>query len=133
MELKREIKLALVGDARVGKTSWVSRHIDGEESPHYIPTIGYKCRQCLFPTNLGEFMFDIWDISGSHSTAQDRAKWIHDIDAAIIMVDMANLASIENAVNWYIAAFSLELEKQRAEMDEATKGFQLPDDDDAEL
>ncbi|CAI7674201.1 unnamed protein product [Penicillium pancosmium] len=101
MDLNRNIKLALVGDARVRKTSWVSRQLYGEEAPDYTPTIGYECRRCSFSIiNLGTVTFEIWDISGSHSTAQDRAKWIHDSDAAIIMVDLADQASIENVVYW---------------------------------
>ncbi|KAJ5240909.1 uncharacterized protein N7469_002500 [Penicillium citrinum] len=51
--------------------------------------------------NIGCAKFDFWDISGAQSTSQDRAKWMEDGDAAIIMVDLADRASIENATCWY--------------------------------
>ncbi|KAJ5569291.1 GTP-binding nuclear protein gsp1/Ran [Penicillium hetheringtonii] len=35
---------------------------------------------------IGVCTFGIWDISGSYSTSQDRANWIEDSDAAIIMI-----------------------------------------------
>ncbi|KAK5789667.1 hypothetical protein VI817_008790 [Penicillium citrinum] len=65
--------LLLVGDAGVGKNSY----------------------------NIGCAKFDFWDISGAQSTSQDRAKWMEDGDAAIIMVDLADRASIENTTCWY--------------------------------
>ncbi|KAJ5392289.1 hypothetical protein N7509_007779 [Penicillium cosmopolitanum] len=201
---KKEIKLALVGDAGVGKTTWVSELIGPELPARATATaeIGYKRRGYYFPTTIGTFFLNIWDISGSHTTtAQERAQWIHDSDAAIIMVDLADRASIENVVYWYnptkifgsdemgnmpvlyesyvdlagpevnqmeaaprgsrderpikwileqligqkveifigcctgipAPTHNPELEKYKAEMDEAAKDFRLPDEDDGDL
>lgn len=51
--------------------------------------------------NLGRARINIWELSGSHNIAEDRAKCIEDSDAAVIMVDTGDRTSIENAVNWY--------------------------------
>ncbi|CAI7592973.1 unnamed protein product [Penicillium pancosmium] len=99
--LERNIKVALVGDARVGKTNWCNKGIAGEDTDEYIPTINYQSRERGFCSTIGLCTFDFWDISGSHSTPQDREKWIEDSYAAIIMVDLANQESINNTILWY--------------------------------
>ncbi|KAJ5376328.1 hypothetical protein N7509_013214 [Penicillium cosmopolitanum] len=99
--LERNIKVALVGDACVGKSNWVSMFLDDYVSDDYVPTINYQSRLRKFSSTIGVCTFDIWDISGSHSTPQDRAKWIEDSDAAIIIVDLANQDSINNTILWY--------------------------------
>lgn len=50
-------------------------------------------------------MFNVWDISGSHSQPEDRAKWLKNSDAAIIMVDLAQKSSVDNAITWYRMLF----------------------------
>ncbi|KAJ5966210.1 hypothetical protein N7481_012924 [Penicillium waksmanii] len=99
--LGKQLKIVLVGDARVGKSSWLSQQLEGFYEPEYTPTNGYNSERLDCQTNIGLAQTMIWDISGSNSTAQDRAKWMEDCDAAIIMVDLADRASIENTVSWY--------------------------------
>lgn len=44
---------------------------------------------------------DLWDISGSQSTVSDRQIWLKNSDAAIIMVDLAQSVTFENALRWH--------------------------------
>ncbi|KAJ5403294.1 hypothetical protein N7509_003165 [Penicillium cosmopolitanum] len=97
--LERNIKVTLVGDARVGKTNWVNMGIDGEDTDDYIPTMNYQSRLRAFSSSF----FDDWWF-----TPQDRAKWIEDSDAAIIMVDLANQESINNTILWYREIISFQ-------------------------
>lgn len=44
---------------------------------------------------------ELWDVSGSQSKLRDRQSWLRSSDAAIIMVDIAQPITFENALRWY--------------------------------
>ena len=58
-----EVKLVIVGDIGVGKTTFTRRIVDSYERK-YLATIGVERIQAKFLTSLGRFKFNIWDPSG---------------------------------------------------------------------
>lgn len=44
---------------------------------------------------------ELWDVSGSQSKLRDRQSWLKDSDAAIIMVDLAQPITFQNALRWH--------------------------------
>ncbi|KAM9945334.1 hypothetical protein ACTFIT_003590 [Dictyostelium discoideum] len=58
------IKLILVGDSGVGKTTFLKRHIIGEFQKSHIPTVGVELSNLILYTNIGNVNFDIWDTCG---------------------------------------------------------------------
>lgn len=54
-----QYKLVLVGDGGVGKTTLVKRHITGEFTKGYVPTLGVEVKSLMFNTNYGPVTFDI--------------------------------------------------------------------------
>ncbi|KAM9980849.1 hypothetical protein ACTFIY_003150 [Dictyostelium cf. discoideum] len=62
---KGPIKLVLVGDSGVGKTTFLKRHIIGEFQKNHIPTNGVELNNLILYTDIGNVNFDIWDISGA--------------------------------------------------------------------
>lgn len=59
-----QLKLVLVGDGGVGKTTFVKRHITGEFEKKYVATMGADVRSIPFTTNMGKIIFNVWDTAG---------------------------------------------------------------------
>ncbi|CAI7616979.1 unnamed protein product [Penicillium pancosmium] len=51
--------------------------------------------------SAGRVNLELWDVSGSQSKLRDRQSWLRNSDAAIIMVDLAQPITFENALRWH--------------------------------
>ncbi|KAF2074756.1 hypothetical protein CYY_003944 [Polysphondylium violaceum] len=95
------VKLVLVGDGGVGKTTFVQRHISGEFETRYIPTLGVSVKTIAFYTNYGKFIFNIWDTAGQEKFGGLRDGYYIQGQCAIIMFDVTSRLSYKNCPNWY--------------------------------
>jgi len=95
------VKLVLVGDGGVGKTTFVQRHRTGEFETRYIPTLGVAVHQLAFYTNYGKFIFNIWDTAGQEKFGGLRDGYYIQGQCAIIMFDVTSRVSYKNCPNWY--------------------------------
>jgi GTP-binding nuclear protein Ran len=83
----QQYKIILVGDAGVGKTTFIARHTTGRFDINYIPTIGVAVRDVLFMTNHGEIQFNVWDLAGQEKFGGSYDGYYQDADGAIAMFD----------------------------------------------
>ena len=70
----REIKLCMLGETRVGKTSLVVRFAKDKFNPHSEPTIGASFMTKNIVHQGMEYKFNIWDTAG-----QERFKGITNL------------------------------------------------------
>eukprot|EP01083_Nonionella_stella_P019872 55165_1 len=64
-----QLKLVLVGDGGVGKTTFVKRHKSGEFEKKYVATLGVEVNRLTFFTSLGAINFKCWDTAGHEKFA----------------------------------------------------------------
>jgi small GTP-binding protein len=94
------VKLVLLGDGGVGKTSLISHFLKKSIPKKYIPTIGsiiskqeYKLKNRLLKVN-------IWDIGGQRSFNPLNPSFYTNVDAAYLVFDLTKpketLAEIKN-------------------------------------
>ncbi len=84
-----EINVLLVGDPAVGKSTYINRLVTGHFVSHYQPTENMK--EYKFP--FGNIVFNIFD----GPLVQGLTK---RVQFAIIMFDVTNRTSYDNAFNW---------------------------------
>jgi GTP-binding nuclear protein Ran len=94
-------KLVLVGDAGVGKTTFVKRHKIGEFEKTYLPTQGVEVHKLPFHTTYGPVVFDAWDTAGQERFSGLRDGYYIDGKAAILMFDVTNRDSYKNIPHWH--------------------------------
>ena len=58
------IKVVLVGDGAVGKSTFIARNLTGEFECKYVPTMGVDVRILKTHTNYGRTDFECWDTAG---------------------------------------------------------------------
>ncbi|EFA82784.1 GTP-binding nuclear protein Ran [Heterostelium album PN500] len=95
------IKLVLVGDGGVGKTTFVKRHLTGEFETRYIPTLGVNVVTLPFFTNYGKIVYNIWDTAGQEKFGGLRDGYYIQGQCAIIMFDVTSRVSYKNVPNWH--------------------------------
>ena len=83
------LKLVLVGDGGVGKTTFVKRHLTGEFEKKYIPTLGVEVHPMSFHTSKGEYTFDVWDTAGQEKFGGLRDGYYVGGKCGIIMFDVS--------------------------------------------
>lgn len=96
-----ELKLILVGDGGVGKTTFVKRHLTGEFEKKYIATIGVEVHPMEFFTSKGKVKFNVWDTAGQEKLAGLKDGYYIDAHCAIIMFDVCSRITYKNVPKWH--------------------------------
>jgi len=84
------LKIAVLGEGGVGKTSIVNLY-SGKEFPNiYIPTIGSNIRRKEYKLEDEHIRVNIWDIGGQKSFNPLNPSFFANIDAAFLVFDLSN-------------------------------------------
>ena len=96
-----EIKVCLLGDINVGKTSIASRYCKNTFNDLYINTIGgaYQ-QQSVTLSNGTKIRLHIWDTSGQDRFRSMTNLYYNDAQVAILTYDVTNEQSLESLNYW---------------------------------
>ena len=96
-----EIKICLLGDVSVGKTSIASRFCKNSFNENYINTIGGAYQQQNIVLNNGaKIKLHIWDTSGQDRFRSMTNLYYRDAQVAILTYDVTNDQSLESLNYW---------------------------------
>lgn len=96
-----ELKMILVGDGGVGKTTFVKRHLTGEFERKYIATQGVEVHPMEFNTTKGRIKFNVWDTAGQEKLSGLRDGYYIDAHCGIIMFDVCSRVTYKSVPKWY--------------------------------
>lgn len=95
------LKVMIIGDTSVGKSSLVSMYINNMFEEEYQPTIGMSfAEKKLQITKHMVLDFNIFDMSGLKNFARTRKSFYNNTDILFIMYDVSDPKSIENLSTW---------------------------------
>ena len=89
-------KIVLIGDANVGKTTFVQRLLNGNYQDKYIPTLGVEVE----PIRRGNKCYNIWDCAGDPRFRGLGDGYYIQSHGAIVMCDASNPTSMQNVTKW---------------------------------
>jgi small GTP-binding protein len=102
-----KLKVCLVGDSAVGKTSLIRKFVYDEFSDKYITTLGTKItkREMVIPNpnGDGDIAVDmaIWDIMGQHGfRALLQEAYFFGVDGIIAVCDLTRPRTLEGVEDW---------------------------------
>ena len=97
---QREIKLCMLGETQVGKTSLVIRFAKNNFNPYSEPTIGasYMSRKITYQGT--EFKYNIWDTAGQERFKGLASLYYRGAAVAIIVYDVTEESSFEKVNFW---------------------------------
>lgn len=94
------VKVGIVGNYNVGKTSFLSSFIEKESINSQITTIGVDFRYMLYQFKDVEFKLQIWDTAGQEQYANIVRSYLKEIDIVIFMFDISSLDSFKKIDKW---------------------------------
>lgn len=95
------IKVVLLGDMGVGKTSILMRFRDDKFSPTHIATIGIECQTRKFRSFRNNiFTIQLWDTVGQERFRSIGHSYIKTADIVLLCFDTTNKKSFDNLNGW---------------------------------
>ncbi|KAF1918962.1 ras family-domain-containing protein [Ampelomyces quisqualis] len=94
------VKLVLLGEAAVGKSSLVMRFVNNDFQENKEPTIGaaFLTQKCNLPTRT--IKFEIWDTAGQERFASLAPMYYRNAQAALVVYDITKPSSLIKAQHW---------------------------------
>ena len=94
------LKILLLGDMTVGKTTLLLKYIDNYTPDLYISTLGidYKTKNITY--NDAQISLQIWDTAGQERYQVLTKSFVKGTDGIIYMYDITNKQSFTNIKQW---------------------------------
>jgi small GTP-binding protein len=94
------MKVVIVGDTRVGKTSLLSRLVTGKFQMEVAPTIGAAIQSQTIATTKGIATLQIWDTAGQEKYRALAPMYYRNAQAVILVFDVTNANSFRRLSEW---------------------------------
>ncbi|KAL3859847.1 hypothetical protein ACJMK2_010037 [Sinanodonta woodiana] len=96
----REVKLCLLGDSGVGKSSIVMRFVKDTFKEQLESTIGASFMAKRLVVNDNTFLFQIWDTAGQEKYRALAPMYYRGAEAAIVVYDVTREPSFDSVKDW---------------------------------
>ncbi|KAK7101746.1 ras-related protein Rab-7L1-like [Littorina saxatilis] len=95
------MKVVVIGDVTVGKTSLIQRYVNNTFREGYKATIGvdFSLKQIQW-SDVCTIKLQLWDIAGQERFASITRAYYRDADGCLLLFDVTNLASFRRAATW---------------------------------
>jgi len=101
MDPKYIIKMCLLGEANVGKTSLVYRFIENKFRENYKSTLGVNLlKKDMSIPGYGDVSAQIWDLGGQESFKSLRRLYLEGANGAFLVFDRTNKKTFEKCEEW---------------------------------
>jgi small GTP-binding protein len=99
---ERMLKMVLLGDANVGKTSMNYYYIEGNKLEDGAPTLGasFYSKQIKIGTN--RFKLDIWDTAGQERFQALSTVYCRGASGCLCFFDVTNAESFDHVEKWLL-------------------------------
>ena len=99
-DFEEKVKIMLIGDSFVGKTSLLTKYCKNEFKPTYITTIGIDFQIKYFKYNDKRIKVQIWDTTGQERYRILAKSNINSSDGFIFVYDITKRDTFNNINNW---------------------------------
>lgn len=90
------VKVVLVGEPAVGKTSIVRKYTMNTFSDKYLPTIVMD----FYARDIDGLVLDMWDLSGHPEFFDERGKYYEGTQALILVFDISSRRTFDSLDMW---------------------------------
>ena len=96
------LKILLIGDTYVGKTSLLLQYIDRECPENHMATIGVEFKDKIIQINKKNVKLQVWDTSGQERYRSITKNFYRNADGVMFICDVTKESTFENIKNWLI-------------------------------
>lgn len=101
------VKIGLVGDAQVGKTTLMVKYVENKFDEDYIQTLGVNFMEKSIVLRNTEITFSIWDLGGHAEFLHMLPLVCNEAVAIFFMFDLSRKSTLLNVKEWYRQARGL--------------------------
>ena len=94
------LKILLLGDTAVGKTSILLKYTDGYFPEMYVSTIGVEYKSKKVNINGNEINLQIWDTAGQERYKSITTSFLKGADGVLFVYDITQKASFDGLKSW---------------------------------
>ena len=94
------LKVGIVGNYNVGKSSFLDSYIDQEIKKCQLSTIGVDFRTKIIDYENNSYKLHIWDTAGQEQFANIVRGYLREVDIIIFMYDITNIKSFKDLPKW---------------------------------
>ncbi|CCF48852.1 hypothetical protein NDA18_004231 [Ustilago nuda] len=95
------LKVGMVGDSQIGKTSLMVRYVEGSFNEDYIQTLGVNFMEKTISIRNTEITFSIWDLGGQREFVNMLPLVCNDAVAILFMFDLTRKSTLNSIKEWY--------------------------------
>lgn len=95
------VKVGMVGDAQVGKTSLMVRYVEGKFDEDYIETLGVNFMEKTIKLPRAEVTFSVWDLGGAREFVSMLPLACNDAVAVLFVFDLTRKSTLMSVKEWY--------------------------------
>ena len=98
------LKILIIGDSFVGKTSLLLKYCDGECPDTHMATIGVEFKDKKIKLNDREIKLQIWDTSGQERFRSITQNFYRNADGIIFVFDVTKTETFNHIKDWLLDA-----------------------------
>ncbi|CAG8667598.1 24821_t:CDS:10 [Dentiscutata erythropus] len=95
------VKVGMVGDSQIGKTSLMVKYVEGSFDEDYIQTLGVNFMEKTISIRNHEITFSIWDLGGQREFVNMLPLVCNDAVAILFMFDLSRKSTLNSIKEWY--------------------------------
>ena len=96
----KTLKILILGDSNVGKTTLLTKYVDNKFTEAHITTIAVEYKNKEIEYKNMKFNLQIWDTSGQEIYQAITKNFYRNADGIIFVYDVTNKDSFNNLKNW---------------------------------
>lgn len=95
------VKILILGQSSVGKSSLLTQYIENKFMPTHMPTIGVQYKQKLINTDDQSLVkVQIWDTAGTQRFRTITPIYYRNVDGVLLVFDITDSESFETISYW---------------------------------
>ena len=95
------VKVGMVGDAQIGKTSLMVKYVEGTFDEDYIQTLGVNFMEKTVSIRNANVTFSIWDLGGQREFMNMLPLVCNDAAVILFMFDLSRIETLNSVKDWY--------------------------------
>lgn len=95
------LKIGLIGDSQIGKTSLMVKYVEGSFDEDYIQTLGVNFMDKKIQIRNTVITFSIWDLGGQKEFINMLPLVSNDAVAILFMFDLTRKSTLNSIKEWY--------------------------------
>lgn len=101
------VKVGMLGDQAIGKTSLMVKYVEGTFDEDYIETLGVNFMEKTVSVRGTDIVFSIWDLGGQREFINMLPIVCNDAVAMLFIFDLSRKSTLNNVKEWYRQARAL--------------------------